>query len=694
MEEWERRAVRGCDVAGLPERRFSRGADDWPLGQLSKTGAQEAEALGRRIRETYGAALLDGLVAGCEGEREEEGGGGGEGEGGGETEGEGDVRRKEGIPGARDADRGVNVHPSDLRVYQSALDEACGMKHGSGAVADSSLTQCGGSRETETETETETSLKRETEASCLAQSLAAAIRVRATSFPRTYHSAFFMLRGLLGSQAAAAAACGAMEIREDKDETLIDSGRCERATQLAHSAWRRVTQGLPPLTPPSDAPAAPAAAAAASAASVAAASLDGVLPAAGSAPNAPPSAVGAATKGATTTGSTTTVGGDGGGGGWRKKQVHAREALRTVLGLPSGPFPWPWAIDFVHCCHHHGDPLPLHITPPLIHSIRSLIAQDYAKVYSCRPVARLSMGPLLRDLHRCLSHCICANNTSYSSSSSSAAPTTTTTPPPSPRLHLYSAHDVTLLPLAASLGVPYVSWPVYTSSLAIELWAEPPPSKRTRPPHAHSLSHTSAPLASTSADRPSSSRARIFVRVLRDFEPVALPRRVPDGEASSWLVVGDCGKEEEMVSGSLLGDGGSAVRLMTRDETVPLSCRVPEGEASSWLVDRGWEGEQVLFGRQPGDGGSDAGLMTWGKTAPVPGRVPEGEAVTQASTWLVDDSEQEEEQVLDGWQLGDGEDADVGVLSRSVPPSPLEELCSWDHFERIMLWTCAPGGDE
>ncbi|CAI5478677.1 unnamed protein product [Closterium sp. Yama58-4] len=291
-EVWESRAVRAIDMTGLPERSHTRGVEGWPFGQLTRIGAREAEELGRRLWEVYGAALQV-------------------------------YSKGRGVVGIVDS-RASHQLSTDLPLRRQQQQHV------------------GQWRSAQTTTR----------------------------------------RSLTRGDARGERAC---------------------TTQLTHSAWRRVTQGLPPLPLPSPAPShssaanVPAAAAseadggvtygaaaAAAAAAGVAAALDGITPtAATSAVNGAGASTGVGVAGATA--AVTAADGDsdaGSGGGWRKKHVSAREAMRAILGLPSGPFPWPWAVDFLHCCHHHGDRLPPHITPAIVHSIRALIAQDYATLYS------------------------------------------------------------------------------------------------------------------------------------------------------------------------------------------------------------------------------------------------------------------------------------------------------------------------
>ncbi|GJP37680.1 hypothetical protein CLOM_g22114 [Closterium sp. NIES-68] len=325
------------------------------------------------------------------------------------------------------------------------------------------------------------------------------IKIRSTNFPRTYMTGFYVLQGLLGSQERAAQV--PIGIWGEEDENLYENDRCARGVMLWGRAWKDLSR------------------------------------------------------------STRNPDGSFTDAGWRAQYQNVRESMRSFFNLPAGRFPWLWAVDYADCRRHHGDPLPPALNPPLLDTFRYLLAQDYMRTFSHQEICRLSMGPLLHEVHESMKAAIALNAaphtpTSNSSSSSSSAgydaspalPTNTavdsharpTSPPPSdkpaapstthtptstaqpasvpstssvsfpspspsphPRILLYSGHDATLMPLSAALGRPFPFWPGYASSIALELWA-------------------------------SQDNSTHFVRVLRNFEEVDMPRQVPPA-GGSWL---------------------------------------------------------------------------------------------------------------------------------------------------------------
>ena len=295
------------------------------------------------------------------------------------------------------------------------------------------------------------------------------LQVRSTNFPRTYLSAFYLLRGILGSEEAASGI--PIEIWDERDENLYGNDLCARGALLWGQAWRQLTHGQ-----------------------------------------------------TNSDGQYTEV-------SWRKKYSDVRESIRAHLQLPAGRFPWLWAVDYLDCCQHHGDPLPPAVTPALIRKFRCEFAAEYSKVFGQREICRLAMGPLLHQLHEALLQGVgeaqahakqhAARASVGEGAGGGASPgkqvsarllqqvlSATSSPPEvSPvRIALYSGHDATLMPLSAALGRPFTCWPGYSSSICIELWATP-------------------------------DRAAHFVRVLYDGEEVAMPQCPPTGNAS-WTDAG------------------------------------------------------------------------------------------------------------------------------------------------------------
>eukprot|EP00850_Spirogloea_muscicola_P001979 SM000007S20939 [mRNA] locus=s7:1010975:1014583:- [translate_table: standard] len=170
--------------------------------------------------------------------------------------------------------------------------------------------------------------------------------------------------------------------------------------------------------------------------------------------------------------------------GWRAIYRPFAEAVRKFYHLDvDSRFPWVTAVDNLDCRQQHGDALPNGVTKKEIDELRHLLSVDHATTFSSQEVCQLAMGRLVDEL--CQSMASCVKGVSDL------------------RYILYSGHDATLMPLAASLGIPCPTWPPYSSYMCLELWS-------TLDNQAH------------------------FVRVLYNGEEVDLPRCAPP-EGASWL---------------------------------------------------------------------------------------------------------------------------------------------------------------
>ncbi|CAI5458624.1 unnamed protein product [Closterium sp. Yama58-4] len=248
-------------------------------------------------------------------------------------------------------------------------------------------------------------------------------------FGQLTRKGFYVLQGLLGSQEGAAQV--PINIWGDGEENLYENDRCARGVMLWGRAWKDLSR------------------------------------------------------------STRNPDGSFSDLGWRAQYQHVRESMRSFFNLPTGRFPWLWAVDYSDCRRHHGDPLPPAITPALLDTFRFHLAQDYMRTFSHQEICRLAMGPLLHEVHESMKAAIARNATTSSSDSSNSSssmppssggglspssPSSPSSPPPAPtspqpRIFLYSGHDATLMPLSVALGCPYPFWPGYASSIALELWA-------------------------------------------------------------------------------------------------------------------------------------------------------------------------------------------------------------------------------
>lgn len=177
------------------------------------------------------------------------------------------------------------------------------------------------------------------------------------------------------------------------------------------------------------------------------------------------------------------------GDDWQSQFQDVKGALEKAFHLPkSGRFPWVLAVDNVDCMHQHGDALPPGVTAGDIGALRKHLADGYVSVFSSQESCQLAMGRLVEEIMAEIER------------SASGSPEAI-------RLALYSGHDATLMPLAATLGRPCDTWPPYSSFICIELWG----------------SHD--------------NRAH-FVRVLYNGEEVALPPAPPPA-GGSWPTGGD-----------------------------------------------------------------------------------------------------------------------------------------------------------
>eukprot|EP00897_Mesotaenium_endlicherianum_P008688 jgi/Mesen1/7848/ME000042S07291 len=69
------------------------------------------------------------------------------------------------------------------------------------------------------------------------------VRIRATSFPRTYLTGHYVLGGVLGSQEAAVRV--PIGVRDVKDENLFNNDHCARGQVLWGTAWRQLSRPPP-----------------------------------------------------------------------------------------------------------------------------------------------------------------------------------------------------------------------------------------------------------------------------------------------------------------------------------------------------------------------------------------------------------------------------------------------------------------
>ncbi|CAI7773494.1 unnamed protein product [Closterium sp. NIES-53] len=439
VARWEARLQPRPPAHVLPHRQHTRGIE-WPFGQLTRKGAQEAESLGCALRERY-AALL------------------------GLPDAQGSAASADAAVAAADASAGASAGAAGDAAGTGGVDATQAAAVTGAAARDSSIHSISNGS------------GNSSDSSSMAAAASSLISIRSTNFPRTYMTGFYVLQGLLGSQERAAQV--PINIWGEGEENLYENNRCARGVMLWGRAWKDLSR------------------------------------------------------------STRNHDGSFSDLGWRAQYQHVRESMRSFFNLPDGRFPWLWAVDYADCRRHHGDPLPPALTPTLLDTFRFHLAQDYMRTFSHQEICRLAMGPLLHEVHESMKAAIArtATTSSDSSNSSSLMPLSSggglspSSPPaaappassPHPHIFLYSGHDATLMPLSVALGCPYPFWPGYASSIALELWA-------------------------------SNDNSTHYVRVLRNFEEVDMPRLTPP-PGGSWA---DMPASAAAAAASGGGGGGAA----------------------------------------------------------------------------------------------------------------------------------------
>ncbi|GBG88665.1 hypothetical protein CBR_g48195 [Chara braunii] len=144
-------------------------------------------------------------------------------------------------------------------------------------------------------------------------------------------------------------------------------------------------------------------------------------------------------------------------GGWRAEHQREKRIMADFLGISSsGSFPWMMAIDFLDCRRAHGDRLPQGLNESDLVRLRELILEDHAKCIQHEGLMPFFGGRMITELYRDMKKAVEHREKAD---------------PLKPRLALYSAHDITLLPLSVSIGVPMKKWPPYASVMCFELWS-------------------------------------------------------------------------------------------------------------------------------------------------------------------------------------------------------------------------------
>ncbi|GBG86695.1 hypothetical protein CBR_g41758 [Chara braunii] len=165
-------------------------------------------------------------------------------------------------------------------------------------------------------------------------------------------------------------------------------------------------------------------------------------------------------------------------GGWRPHFQRQKAIIAAFLGVPpSENFRWLLAIDCMNCRFAHGDPLPDGLSIDDLEEIRDFVVKEHVQCLGFEELRPFFGGRMLTELHGAMKEVVEHSRKSE---------------PVSPRLALYSVHDITLLPLLTYIGAPVRAWPPYAGALCFELWSTPDG-------HSH------------------------FVRVLYNWKEVALP---------------------------------------------------------------------------------------------------------------------------------------------------------------------------
>lgn len=195
----------------------------------------------------------------------------------------------------------------------------------------------------------------------------------------------------------------------------------------------------------------------------------------------------------------------------------------TGKALPPGGYAaeaaargWRGRMDAVHlydvlsCAAFHGKPMPAGVTPELMLKLNQRATLDILHRFAPQAstgtvhqeVMRLGIGVVLEMLVANMEKRVAAAGTDPAATAKL------------PRMHLYSAHDDTLMPVLVALGQVVDTWPLYLSNVTLELWEGTPP-----PPAAAASAQgqaTQAPL-----------QRQHYVRVLYNEEEISIPGSTP-----------------------------------------------------------------------------------------------------------------------------------------------------------------------
>ncbi|GAB4816592.1 hypothetical protein N2152v2_003638 [Parachlorella kessleri] len=138
---------------------------------------------------------------------------------------------------------------------------------------------------------------------------------------------------------------------------------------------------------------------------------------------------------------------------------RAKAVVREVLGLgPGEKVNFPDLYDAITTAVTHHKPLPAALQDPRLQQVveqqalRRLLSvlAPHAESGSRQEVLRLSLGRLMHFMIERMEAAAAGR--------------------PGPRLHLYSGHDSTVLPMLVALGARVDRWPPYMANIVLELW--------------------------------------------------------------------------------------------------------------------------------------------------------------------------------------------------------------------------------